>query len=144
MYLGTMVEGHQWGISVWASAQSNNWIKHGVIAIYYCKFIDNFYKISQFSCFYNLYIYTRQKKKLLAFSFANFKITRWSTGKEWGLLKYPINLVICMQTKIPNSLWISSSAQKIEGTPIFKSSTWLQNDSTCLDTLTKKSYSSIF
>ena len=26
--------------------------------------------------------YTRQKKKLLAFSFANFKITRLSTGKQ--------------------------------------------------------------
>ncbi len=30
-----------------------------------------------------------KKKKLLAFSFANFKITRWSTGKQWGSLKDP-------------------------------------------------------
>ncbi len=35
--------------------------------------------------------YTRQKKKLLAFSFANFKITGWSTGKQWGWLEYPTN-----------------------------------------------------
>ncbi len=28
-------------------------------------------------------MYTRTKKKLLAFSFANFEMTRWSTGKSY-------------------------------------------------------------
>ncbi len=43
--------------------------------------------------------YTRQKKKLLAFSFANFKITRWSTGKQWGLLEYPTKVNYTVQKK---------------------------------------------
>ncbi len=33
----------------------------------------------------------------LAFSFANFKIARWSIDKQWDSFVYPTNLVICMQ-----------------------------------------------
>ncbi len=37
-------------------------------------------------------IHNPPKKKLLTFSFANFKITRWTTGKQWGSLeKWDIN-----------------------------------------------------
>ncbi len=66
-------------------------------------------------CMGKMCVYTHQKKKLLAFSFANFKITRWSAGKQWGSLEYPANLAMCMQTQIPNSLWISSTTQYPQG-----------------------------
>ncbi len=38
------------------------------------------------------------KKESPPFSFANFKSTRWSTGKQWGSLEHPTKLVICVQT----------------------------------------------
>ena len=54
--------------------------------------VPNFKFVGQIVTVIN--VSTRQKKKLLAFSFANFKTTRWNTGMQWGSLEYPTNLVM--------------------------------------------------
>ncbi len=70
------------------------WLEKACGFIFYFS-ISFFLFLSFFLSFFFLFFlfffltYTRQKKKLLAFSFANFKITRWSTGKQWGSLEYP-------------------------------------------------------
>ncbi len=55
-----------------------------------------------------LLIYTPQKKKLLACSFANFEMTRWSTGKAYvsflSQLSSSINFqMVCRENaQVPN------------------------------------------
>ena len=55
--------------------------------------VFNYFSVKKLGLTYVFIKYIRPKKKLLAFSFANFKITRWSTGKQWSSLEYPTNLL---------------------------------------------------
>ncbi len=79
------------------------------------------------------WVYTPSKKKLLACSTWNF-LNRGVTF--FGHCSQLLSLGSCafsLQTRIHNSLWILSSPPNLYGTLIFKSSTWLQNDSFSLN-----------